>query len=68
LRWNAANIVARRDVNLNMAPDKKRSTDKIDGLQCVIMAIGLSLATEEGDAGGFFSAPVRSGAGLSVHR
>jgi phage terminase large subunit-like protein len=68
LRWNAANIVARRDVNLNMAPDKKRSTDKIDGLQCVIMAIGLSLATEEGDAGGFFSAPVRSGAGLSAHR
>jgi phage terminase large subunit-like protein len=38
LTWNAANLVPRRDVNLNMAPDKKRSADKIDGLVCLLMA------------------------------
>lgn len=42
LRWNFSNMVARKDVNLNMAPDKKRSADKIDGGQCVLMAIGLA--------------------------
>lgn len=38
LTWNAANLVPRRDVNMNMAPDKKRSADKIDGLVCLLMA------------------------------
>lgn len=42
LNWNAANIVARRDVNMNMAPDRKRSSDKIDGMVALIMAIGIS--------------------------
>lgn len=50
LRWNFANLVARHDVNMNMAPDKKRSSDKIDGAQCVIMAFGLA---ETDDAAGF---------------
>ena len=44
LRWNAANVVARRDSNLNMAPDRKRSADKIDGLCALLMAIGASLS------------------------
>lgn len=38
LSWNAANLVPRRDANMNMAPDKKRSADKIDGLVCLLMA------------------------------
>ena len=38
LTWNAANLVPRRDANMNMAPDKKRSADKIDGLVCLLMA------------------------------
>lgn len=50
LRWNFANMVARRDVNMNMAPDKKRSADKIDGGQCVLMGFGLA---ETDDTAGF---------------
>lgn len=42
LRWNMANLVDRRDPNMNMAPDKKKSADKIDGAQCVIMAFGMA--------------------------
>lgn len=38
LTWNAANLVPRRDANMNMAPDKKRSADKIDGMVCLLMA------------------------------
>lgn len=43
LQWNAANLVARRDVNMNMAPDKKRSADKIDGIVALIMATGMAV-------------------------
>lgn len=40
LRWNAANLVPRRDANMNMAPDRKRSADKIDGICALLMAMG----------------------------
>lgn len=43
LNWNASNVVARQDVNLNMAPDKKRSTEKIDDICALLMANGISL-------------------------
>lgn len=43
LNWCAANIVARKDQNLNMAPDKKKSADKIDDMCALLMAIGVSL-------------------------
>lgn len=43
-RWHAANIVARKDENENLAPSKKRSADKIDGISSLLMAIGASLA------------------------
>jgi Phage terminase-like protein, large subunit len=46
LTWCASNLVARRDVNLNMAPDRKRSADKIDDMAALLMAIGLAVATE----------------------
>lgn len=38
LTWNAANLVLRRDANMNMAPDKKRSAEKIDGMAALGMA------------------------------
>lgn len=41
LTWNASNIVARRDVNMNLAPDRKRSAEKIDGMTALLMAFGL---------------------------
>lgn len=43
LTWCASNLVPRRDANLNMAPDKKRSADKIDDMSALLMAIGVSL-------------------------
>jgi phage terminase large subunit-like protein len=46
LNWCAANLVARKDQNLNMAPDKKRSADKIDDMSALLMAIGVSGGTE----------------------
>lgn len=39
LSWNAANFVPRRDVNMNMAPDRKRSAEKIDGMVALLMAL-----------------------------
>lgn len=50
LNWMAANLVPRYDVNLNMAPDKKHSADKIDGMSASFMAIGISL-TDESESG-----------------
>lgn len=59
LSWCAANLVPRRDVNLNMAPDKRRSADKIDDMTALLMAVGVSL-TPEADASlaDFISNPV----------
>jgi phage terminase large subunit-like protein len=53
LTWNAANLVPRRDVNMNMAPDKKRSADKIDGMVALLMAFGLADAELNNDASPF---------------
>lgn len=47
LTWCASNLVARRDVNLNLAPDRKRSADKIDDIVALLMAIGISIAPTE---------------------
>ena len=61
LQWNAANLVPRHDVNLNKAPDRKRSADKIDGMAALLMAFGLAASEDvEGDSSGFFSAPVKA--------
>lgn len=56
LAWCASNLVARRDVNLSMAPDRKRSADKIDDMAALLMAIGLATAVDEGeDLSDFFN-------------
>lgn len=47
LNWCASNLVDRRDDNLNMAPDKKRSADKIDDMCALLMAIGVMQADQE---------------------
>ncbi|CAB4152483.1 COG4626 Phage terminase-like protein, large subunit [uncultured Caudovirales phage] len=46
LTWNAANLIPRRDANMNMAPDKRRSADKIDGMVCLLMAFARASASE----------------------
>jgi phage terminase large subunit-like protein len=43
LNWCASNLVARKDDNLNNAPDKKKSVDKIDDMTALLMAMGISL-------------------------
>lgn len=63
LRWNMANVVPSYDTNMSVKPDRKRSADKIDGACTLFMDFGLALSEQdEGDAAGFFSAPVRSNA------
>jgi len=47
LNWCASNLIARRDDNLNMAPDKKRSADKIDDMAALLMAVGVSISGQE---------------------
>jgi phage terminase large subunit-like protein len=53
LTWNAANLVPRRDANLNMAPDKKRSAEKIDGMVALLMAFGAAANEIQSTATGF---------------
>lgn len=45
LHWCASNVVARFDQNMNMAPDKKNSADKIDDMSALLMALGVSVST-----------------------
>ena len=40
LRWMAGNAAVSQDAAGNLKPDKEKSSDKIDGVVAVIMAIG----------------------------
>lgn len=44
LEWMASNMVARRDENMNRAPDKKRSGEKIDGMVAMLMGLARLMA------------------------
>lgn len=43
LRWNADNMVARKDANGNVARDKEKAVDKIDGMVSLCMAWGRAM-------------------------
>lgn len=59
LTWCASNLVPRTDQNMNMAPDKKKSADKIDDMTALLMAVGVMLAEEqEEDIDAFLSDPI----------
>jgi phage terminase large subunit-like protein len=58
LAWCASNLVARTDVNMNTAPDKRKSTEKIDDMVALLMAIGVSLGDEEEDPSAFLASPI----------
>jgi phage terminase large subunit-like protein len=59
LNWCASNLVSRRDQNLNMAPDKKRSADKIDDMVALLMAVGvMQVEGDQIDIDSFLSDPV----------
>jgi phage terminase large subunit-like protein len=49
LTWCASNLVVRNDANMNMAPDKKRSADKIDDMTALFMAIGIMIGKDSGE-------------------
>jgi len=61
LTWCASNIVARTDANMNMAPDKKKSADKIDDMTALLMANGILIgqnADDEGNLDDFLNDPI----------
>lgn len=47
MKWMLSNLVARKDVNENMAPDKKNSMEKIDGPVALLMALGRAMVQEQ---------------------
>jgi phage terminase large subunit-like protein len=47
LRWMASNMVVRQDENGNLAPDRRKVTEKIDGIVATIMAIAAALRNEQ---------------------
>jgi phage terminase large subunit-like protein len=47
LKWNMSNLVVRKDVNENIAPDRKRAKEKIDGAITLIMGCGLFAAKHD---------------------
>jgi phage terminase large subunit-like protein len=63
LTWCASNVVARRDQNMNMAPDKKKSADKIDDMAALLMAVGISVGgvNDDQDFDDFIMRPIGLG-------
>ena len=47
LAWNASNVVARRDENENIAPDRRNSQEKIDGYVALLMGLGVAMTAED---------------------
>lgn len=47
LTWCASNLVARRDANMNKAPDKRKSYEKIDDMVALYMAMGQFVTGED---------------------
>jgi len=43
LNWNVSNVVLKRDPADNIKPDKATSTEKIDGVVALIMALGICI-------------------------
>jgi len=48
LSWNAGNVCKESDAAENIKPSKSKSTDRIDGIVALIMAIGASFEGGEG--------------------
>lgn len=49
LTWMAANVVTEQDAAGNLKPSKKKSSEKIDGIVALIMAIGRMMTEETHD-------------------
>jgi phage terminase large subunit-like protein len=42
LRWNASNVMVETDAAGNIKPSKRKSTDRIDGIVALVMAVGIA--------------------------
>lgn len=54
LAWMVSNTVIKEDESGNMKPDKKKSTQRIDGVVSTVMAIGLNLADRDEEETNFY--------------
>jgi phage terminase large subunit-like protein len=48
LRWMADNMACKQDAAGNIKPDKEKSTEKIDGMVALVMALARIIVTPEG--------------------
>lgn len=46
LRWMASNVTVEQDAAGNLKPSKAKSTERIDGIVALIMALGIAMAAE----------------------
>jgi phage terminase large subunit-like protein len=46
LRWMASNMVVRQDPNGNLAPDKSKVTERIDGVVATVMGVATALVNQ----------------------
>jgi phage terminase large subunit-like protein len=51
LKWNGDNVVAEIDAAGNIKPSKAKSTERIDGVCALLMALGRAIAGGKGDEG-----------------
>jgi phage terminase large subunit-like protein len=51
LRWNASNVVVRTGPSGNQMPDKAKSSQRIDGISALLMALGRAVLKEAPAAG-----------------
>ena len=50
LRWMASNVAIEQDAAGNIKPSKKKSTERIDGMVTLVMAVGRAAMTPERQA------------------
>lgn len=50
LRWMASNVAIKRDAADNMKPDKEKSTERIDGITALVMAIARAIVQEDDES------------------
>jgi phage terminase large subunit-like protein len=48
LRWMASNVSVETDAAGNLKPSKKKSTERIDGIVAMVMALGRAMVGPEG--------------------
>jgi phage terminase large subunit-like protein len=46
LAWQAGNVAIQRDHNGNIKPSKAKSTERIDGIVALVMAMGIHVSQE----------------------